>query len=297
MAATDEGQETPQEREARIQKEHAERIRKAKERDKVSKEAPKDFSSEHSTVEREAPREPPAPSQEVTHEDVRQSLIRQGVRPTGNTASGLAASPPRVAQGTEVEPEGVDGEDNLLNPRKNSEAQTRPAVFTSNGSLPHGHVPTPGGPAPVGVLGDKAAQQAGVDAMVQGALKGPRQRRRVTQDLLDTMSKAEIRAVASDRGYDVPDASGRGPLKSAFLKAQEDDDSVEEDQDVDARLVGATPTAPVPTTSGGTGAVPLESQPPATSQGSQAQAPARGGPQTPEPGPKKGPPGGSATKE
>lgn len=266
---------------------------------------PTEYSSEHSTVERQAPQEPPQPSQEITHEDVRQSLIRQGIRPSGNTASGLAASPPRVAQGTEVEPEGVEGEDNLLNPKQqNSEAQTRPAVFTSNGSLPYGHVPSPGGPVPVGVFGDKAAQQAGVDAMVQGALKGPRQRRRITQDLLDTMSKAEIRAVAGDRGYDVPDASGRGPLKSAFLKAQEDDEGVEEEQDVDARLVGATPTAPVPTTSGGTGTVPLQNQPPTdqtkaqgAAQGGQTQAAARGGPQTPESEPKKAPPGGPAKKD
>lgn len=249
-------------------------------------QAEQDRRAAMAAKDREAPKDAPTPTRDVSHQEIRESLRKQGVRPTGNTASGLAASPQREIIDTAIEPEGVQGEDNLLNPGTNSDAQTKPALFTSNGSLPYGHVPSPGGPVPVAVHTNPGAQQAGVDAMVEGAIRGPRMRRRVTQDHLDVMSKAEIRAVAHDRGYDVGTASGRGVLKSKFLEHQDKDQSVEEENDATATLVSSTPTAPVPTSAGGTGTVPVpasnQQSANGANQGSQAET---GAPQ--------GPPGGS----
>lgn len=50
-------------------------------------------------------------------------------------------------------------------------------------------------------------------------------RQHITAEKLSTMSVPEIRAVATDRGYELGQAMGRSATALAFAKAQEKDES------------------------------------------------------------------------
>ena len=97
-----------------------------------------------------------------------------------------------------------------------------PAHFTSNGSLPHGFVGSPSGPVPgssVGLTAEQArtntleALRAHAQRFVQVAL---------TDGQLAAMSRAEIVAIATQRGYLMPQAGTR-VTRTAFLEAQTKD--------------------------------------------------------------------------
>lgn len=93
--------------------------------------------------------------------------------------------------------------------------QNRPALITSTGSVPIEADP--------GSDAGKAAIDAGQKpAFNPDTYTHPRQR--LTEQKLAGMSRAEIRAVAADRGYPDLGYGGRGTLVRSFLKAQSEND-------------------------------------------------------------------------
>lgn len=151
-----------------------------------------------------------------------EALKKAGVQPGTSSASAIAAagSPP----GEETAGAGPDIGGG------NSSAQTEPAIMTPSGSLPHGFVSSPSGPVPASAAGGAAALvEYGKKLAAEGKAKGPRKHERLTEDRVRGLSKASIRAVATDRGYDLGPEAGRQAMASAFLKAQAADDYVEDE--------------------------------------------------------------------
>jgi hypothetical protein len=192
-------------------------------------------------------------------EELADSLKAQGVKPSAQSASGLAAagSPPGVdTAGKGGEGASEVGTDTILKPGKNHGGQIEPAQFVVNGSVPYDYVPSPSGPVPASVITDDAKRTATVEAARQAARNATKNSLRfLTESDLQSMSPAEVRAVAWDRGYEMKDG-GRAAVRRAFAAAQDDDESIEESpkgrskKQRDAELAfGTTPTIPnVPNT-------------------------------------------------
>lgn len=133
--------------------------------------------------------------------------------------------------GSDLEVEGNPQPD-ADGPQKPTGLQAEPAEWTTNGTIPPNSLPSPSGPVPAAALhstkeaADKAVEDA-YDAADQEFDERFAQRTEIDADTIGRMSGAEIRAVATDRGYkDVTGLTGRKGSRSAFLKAQSEDTSV-----------------------------------------------------------------------
>lgn len=110
--------------------------------------------------------------------------------------------------------------------------QAEPAEWVGNGSLPPNMLPSPSGPVPAAALhGTKEAADKAVEAAYKTADNEFDERfahrTEVDADTVARMSNAELRAVATDRGYkDVHNVMGRKSSRTAFLKAQAEDKNV-----------------------------------------------------------------------
>lgn len=192
----------------------------------------------------------PAPSSPLSGDQVREALLTRGVRPSGNTAAGLAASPepaPKAERETAKEPADAEDLGSILEAGSNSEAQGAAAAFTPSGSLPYAHVPSPTGPMPASVSGTPEAAQTGVDAMVEATLPRTSARRRLSDEDIAGLTKPELRAIAYDRGYDTEGTFGRSGLIRKFQAAQEEDKSLVDDAPAET----ATSKVTAPAVSGG----------------------------------------------
>lgn len=192
-------------------------------------------------------------------EEIAAHLRERGVVPSAGSASGLAAmGSPAGEETAQDEAEGMDGwtPPNMLDSEgENSEAQSTPALFTSNGSLPYQHVASPSGPVPANTIADPRARKQAIEmtqAAADPAKRRPRGHLRVTTDQLARMSRAEVNAVASDRGYDVPERLGRKALNERFLREQDADESVRDPEESEATLNHPAQPLPVATAAGGT---------------------------------------------
>lgn len=151
---------------------------------------------------------------------------------TAGTASRVKAQepgipqPPNLPKGIEVRPAGAKNEDtDASEPVKNLEVGEAPARGRRNPGegtvtgLTAGPSGDRAGPFASDFRGENAGKVMGSDGL---PLSGTSSRQRLTEEKLNAMSNAEIRAVAHDRGYDVgKGTSGKRGLKAAFLKAQE----------------------------------------------------------------------------
>ena len=108
--------------------------------------------------------------------------------------------------------------------------QAEPALFVANGTIPPNMVPSNSGLVPVSASAaspedaEKRLEehQATVDAEREAAFGI---RKEISEDQIAKMSAPELRAVASDRGYDISNAAGTRGTRAAFRTAQSEDKS------------------------------------------------------------------------
>lgn len=176
--------------------------------------------------------------EKVDLEEQADALKAAGVAPSDATASGVAVSEKgRLAIGGGGaehfgEPgAGAEerGEDTILNPGKAIGGQLEPAIMTPGGSIPANTIPSPSGPVPSGVITDpraRAEAERRVTRSHTDALGRQRNSRfRLSEEEVNRLSPAALRAVGSDRGYYMPDG-GRRSIRNAFIQAQKDDETL-----------------------------------------------------------------------
>lgn len=116
--------------------------------------------------------------------------------------------------------------------------QAEPAAFATNGSTDLTRVATPSGPQPVSAFAATPEEaQKLLERHRQNELESVQSRARGRTELseakLQSMSAAEIRAVAHDRGYELPDHTSHGLATRLFAERQADDPYLEGKQDAE----------------------------------------------------------------
>jgi hypothetical protein len=149
------------------------------------------------------------------------------------TGAAIAAKDDKIPQGTDrgsqVEIQGGAPEPDALEGATPKGDQAKPAEFSSNGQLPNGMVGSPSGPVPVGAV---ARDQKHADELLKET-KSQRDQvinrnpkgKRLTDATINRLSGAELRAIAGQRGYDIPEAGTR-MTRAAFARAQDADNNV-----------------------------------------------------------------------
>jgi hypothetical protein len=135
------------------------------------------------------------------------------------------------------QPEIAGGEaqpDYLGQAGENKGAQNEPATFVGNGTLDPRMIATPSGPQPAAAVATSAEHgekllQDHKDAIEKSNRDRFSSRQRISDEKLSTMGRAEIRAVASDRGYPLSDGLGGRGTRAAFLEHQKNDSSLADD--------------------------------------------------------------------
>lgn len=128
--------------------------------------------------------------------------------------------------------------------------QAMPAVMTPSGSLP--------------ILQTAGSHAQALARIVTSPTDTPQdvgrtyaRRHRIPEDYLRGMGRAELRAAAADRGYDIGDTGGRGVMVKRFIEAQEEDEALVDRDDELAELAPegqqATTADTAPTTTTGAG--------------------------------------------
>lgn len=137
------------------------------------------------------------------------SLVAQKAAPTGKDIPEAAATKIVGVQTAISKP-------HQPTEMKASGAQLEPALIAKDGgSIPHGFVSTPTGLVPASALGNSAEALAKYGDTLKRELQGPE----VSEEVLNSMNKHEIRAAAHDRGYKIGEGSQRS-LVRRFLDAQ-----------------------------------------------------------------------------
>lgn len=160
---------------------------------------------------------------------------------TGGTGTATGQEKARLAaedEGKAARPEGEDrgskvpiaGGDEIVADASGNDvqkpigAQAEPASFTSNGSLPLGNVATPGGLVPVSAV--EASPEAATKRLEEAAATPQGKPRiagefdRVPRSVIENASAADLRAAASDRGWDLGSEAGARVTRARFLKMQ-----------------------------------------------------------------------------
>jgi hypothetical protein len=109
--------------------------------------------------------------------------------------------------------------------------QKEEARFTSNGSIPLGMVASNSGFVPASSVErdpERAAElvQQNLETFSEGYISTS-SRRRLDDAKIQSMSGAELRAVATDRGYDMSTAMGTRASRAAFTRLQGEDKTLE----------------------------------------------------------------------
>jgi hypothetical protein len=137
--------------------------------------------------------------------------------------------PKGAERGSQVEIEGGDPTPDAEGPQKPRGLQAESALFVSNGSVSSTDVPSPSGLQPIGAVastveeGRKLVETKRRDheAFVR---RSPRAEA-LEESQVNTMGRAELKALGQQRGYDMPDAGGRA-TRAAFLAAQDKDENL-----------------------------------------------------------------------
>lgn len=118
-------------------------------------------------------------------------------------------------------------------------AQAVEAAYATNGTIPAGMTASPTGFVPASTVSSDPAEaqriaQENLDNSAHKAAVGS-EPKWLSRSEVEAHSGAELRAVASDRGYDIPSTLGNRGTRRAFLKAQAKDreeyDAEAEDED------------------------------------------------------------------
>lgn len=178
-----------------------------------------------------------ADSKALKHPDGTTDAVEVGRAAGGSgTASGQEAA--RRA-GKEKPPKGADAgskvktgvpvppADYLGKGNKPMGNQKKTAAFVSNGALVSGMVASPSGPVPASAATHSVEDHATAIKKHEDDFKAQhedlRKQKKLSQDQINSMRPAELRAVASDRGYKISDAAGTRGTRAAFHSEQEND--------------------------------------------------------------------------
>lgn len=110
--------------------------------------------------------------------------------------------------------------------------QTEAAFFAPNGAIPPNMVASPSGLVPVSAVTSTAEEaeklldrrKEDLSREYKGLTKG----KRLTDEQIRSMGGAELRAVATDRGYDLSPNAGTRGTRAGFATAQLEDENLEE---------------------------------------------------------------------
>lgn len=120
-------------------------------------------------------------------------------------------------------------------------AQAQPAILATNGTVPVNMIGTPSGPVPISAVTGDPAQGA---KMIQERLDADEKEilktgyAKLSRAKVASMNAAGLRAVASDRGYDVGQAGNR-QTRARFLRAQAEDKNFESSDEIEVGETGA----------------------------------------------------------
>lgn len=121
-------------------------------------------------------------------------------------------------------------------------AQEQPAILATNGTIPVNMIGSPSGPVPISAVTGDPAQGA---KMIQEHLDQDEKEvlktgyAKLSRAKVESMSAAELRAVASDRGYDLGQAGNR-QSRIRFRRAQDADKTdLESDEEIEVGETGA----------------------------------------------------------
>lgn len=170
------------------------------------------------------------------------ALQERGIRPGPNTASGLAASPETYEKVEDTAAKEVASGEPSAKPGENSPAQQPgTATFLINGQLEAGSLPSNQGPVPASVSGQDNAAALGVShaesvKQQQKLLYEP-----FTEAQVNNMGRAEVRAHAEQRGYDIGEAGTR-VLRARLLDKQKEDKNLQgaDKKEPESATAGAT---------------------------------------------------------
>jgi hypothetical protein len=172
--------------------------------------------------------------------DPSKGSVKAGVPPTRQTgpttATGmqLAAAddkkliPKGKDRGSQLKIEGGEPAPSHSEAQKPRGLQKEPAMFVTNGSIEHGAVPTPSGLQPVAAVATspedaKKRVEKRVDEHKRFVERTVERRERLDDATVGRLGRAELRAVALQRGYeDIPEAGTRA-VRAAFLREQKND--------------------------------------------------------------------------
>lgn len=116
-------------------------------------------------------------------------------------------------------------------------AQAQPANYTTNGSLPLNMVASPSGLVPASAVSADPAIAAQRVQESMDSLKAHTHRTggydRLSRAQIETMSAGDLRAVASQRGYDIGEYAGSRATRKRFIVEQNKDDDLDGEREPD----------------------------------------------------------------
>lgn len=111
--------------------------------------------------------------------------------------------------------------------------QAEQAIFVVNGTVDPNTVASPTGPVPMSAVTSdfkRAQQLKETQLKTFSQNRSMRGIRPIEEDRVNTMTAAELRAVANDRGYDLGNQAGARATRMRFLRAQSKDENLQEEQ-------------------------------------------------------------------
>jgi hypothetical protein len=130
-------------------------------------------------------------------------------------------------RGSQLKVEGGEPKPTLEGGDKPRGLQAESALFVSNGQVPHDMVPSPTGLQPVAaVAATPEDAKKRIDQRVEEHEKYINRTQQDRDRILDEatvgrLGKTELRAIALQRGYDVPEAGTRA-IRANFIRAQKE---------------------------------------------------------------------------
>lgn len=176
--------------------------------------------------------QPPTQPSEVKEDTLKKALSGLNTA-TGREKARLEGSDEALKGDEAAEKKEIAGGDEIVadysgqRTQKPVGLQAEEASFAPNGTVNPALVPSPSGSVPgiqVGLSGE--ALQKRQEELIDRQKKALEERQKgpeaLTDEQIESMSAAELRAVAADRGYQIPTTSGRRATQRAFRSAQRD---------------------------------------------------------------------------
>lgn len=111
--------------------------------------------------------------------------------------------------------------------------QAEQATFVANGTVDPNTVASPSGPVPMSAVTNnpqRAQQLKEAQLRTFSENRNRRGNQPIEEGRVNSMTAAELRAVANDRGYDLGNIAGARATRARFLRAQQKDETLQEQQ-------------------------------------------------------------------